>query len=200
MPLLIKTVSIDCYNSKSNSYCPDSTFFARMGTSFLNSAGCFYYNSTNTILEEVSLTNSQITKITNSISNFTRLPVLTISIKAASPSVKSGYQIGDSMTINSQPNFHFLATSGLCITPAMNVIAPTLFQLKFGVNMNLFCSSNDTTMIPLIFSAFSGQKLAQFSSDTSATVTIPTFNDLNITSVTLQIIVGKYGSNNAKYI
>jgi len=114
------------------------------------------------------------------------------------PAVKSGYQIGDAMTISNSSNFYFLTTSGQCLTSANS--GTTAFQLKFGVNMNLFCSSNDTSNLPLIYSSFSGQKLNQFSSDNSSSVSIPTFNDPTITSATIQIIVGKYGSNNAKYI
>lgn len=104
------------------------------------------------------------------------------------------------MTLSGQSSFTFLTTTGACITPAMTVTGATTFQLKFGLNINLFCSSSDTTMVPLIFSSFSGTKINQFSSDTASTVAIPSFNDPTITSVTLQIVVGKYGSNDSKYI
>jgi len=66
--------------------------------------------------------------------------------------------------------------------------------------MNILCSSTDTTVVPLIYSSFSSKKLYQFSSETTSTVNIPSFDEPTITSVTLQIVVGKYGSNDAKYI
>lgn len=62
---LRKTIPSNCYYLKSNSYCPDPTFFARLGTTYLNSQGCFYYNSTNTIIDEVSLSTRQVTEIVN---------------------------------------------------------------------------------------------------------------------------------------
>lgn len=65
MHLLRKTVPSNCYYLKSNSYCPDPTFFARLGTTYLNSQGCFYYNSTDTIVDEVSLGTRQVTEIVN---------------------------------------------------------------------------------------------------------------------------------------
>ena len=101
------------------------------------------------------------------------------------------------MDISGQSSFTFIASNGQCLTSAGT---STTFHLKFGLNMNIFCSSTDTAVVPLIFSSFSGKKIYQFSSDTNSTVSIPSFDDPTITLVTLQIVVGNYGSNNAKYI
>ena len=46
-----------------------------MGTGFLNSQGCFYFNSSSDVLEEVTLTNVQVTTIASQQDNFTRLAV-----------------------------------------------------------------------------------------------------------------------------
>lgn len=101
------------------------------------------------------------------------------------------------MSLSGQTIFSFVAANGQCITSSSGA---TTFQLKFGMNMNIGCTSSDTTNVPLIYSSFSGKKLYQFSSDTTSTVTIPSFNDATLTAVTILIVVGKYGSNDSKYI
>lgn len=60
--LHIKTQA-NCYNLKSNSFCPDPAFFSRLASTASDSNGCFYYNSTSTIIEEVTLSNSQRNQI-----------------------------------------------------------------------------------------------------------------------------------------
>jgi hypothetical protein len=65
MPSLTETISSSCYNLKSKSYCPDTTFFSRLGSTNLNSQGCFYFNSTDTVIDEISLATRQVTQIVN---------------------------------------------------------------------------------------------------------------------------------------
>ena len=62
MRMVTQSPSAECYYRFSNSYCPDETFFSRVGGEFLNSAGCFYFNSTDTVVEEAAITDSQTTE------------------------------------------------------------------------------------------------------------------------------------------
>jgi hypothetical protein len=72
---LIKAVALDCSNKKSKSYCPDPTFFSRIGSTYLTPNGCYYYNSTSTIVEEVAISTSQVIKLTNNNPDFTPISV-----------------------------------------------------------------------------------------------------------------------------
>lgn len=62
-PVPTQSPSADCFNSRSNSFCPDPTFFSRLGTTYLNAQGCFYYNSTSAVAEEVALSAAQVRQI-----------------------------------------------------------------------------------------------------------------------------------------
>ena len=146
---VIQTITTACFNAQSNSYCPDPTFFARLGTGFLNAQGCFYYNSSSDILNEVTLTTSQVNTITNTQNNFTFLAVQIHTIQTASASTRPGYQIGDILTIGTNTTtFTFAQSNGDCLVTAATA---TTFQLKFGVNMKLSCNSA-ATGTPLLFS------------------------------------------------
>lgn len=57
-----QTISQECYNRFSNTYCPDQTFFQRVGGEFLNPQGCFYFNSTEEVVDQVSITAAQTTQ------------------------------------------------------------------------------------------------------------------------------------------
>lgn len=101
------------------------------------------------------------------------------------------------MQIGSSSTFSFVQSDGTCLTATSGTA--TTFQLKFGVNMKLSCSLGTNTL-PLLFSSFSGKTLNRFSGDTSQTVTIPSFTDVSLTKVELKIVIGAYGSDNARYI
>jgi len=66
--------------------------------------------------------------------------------------------------------------------------------------MNLVCTSSGSSTVPLIYSSFSGMSLYQFSGDTTSSIKIGNFNDIAITSVVLQIVIGSYGSSKSRYI
>jgi anionic cell wall polymer biosynthesis LytR-Cps2A-Psr (LCP) family protein len=53
---------------------------------------------------------------------------------------------------------------------------------------------------PLLFSMLMGKKVSKFLSSTNGSVTIPTISDSTMTSLTLNFVIGKYGSQNVKYI
>lgn len=76
----------------------------------------------------------------------------------------------------------------------------TAFQLKFGVSMRLTCGCANCTAVPLLYSTFSGNFVYAYKDDTTKTVSFPTISDPAITSVQINIIIGTYGSDGAKYI
>jgi hypothetical protein len=45
-----------------------------------------------------------------------------------------------------------------------------------------------------------GKTVSKFLSSTNGTVTIPTVSDSTMTTLTINFIIGKYGSQNLKYI
>jgi hypothetical protein len=51
-----------------------------------------------------------------------------------------------------------------------------------------------------MYSLLSGAKIAQFKGDTVTTITLPSFDSASIRSVTLNFIIGTYGSRKIKYI
>lgn len=70
----MQTIPSECSNRKSQSYCPDPTFFQRSGQ-FKTSTGCYYYNSTNAIVEEVNLTSNVVNLLMNKLPSFKRITV-----------------------------------------------------------------------------------------------------------------------------
>jgi hypothetical protein len=118
-------------------------------------------------------------------------------MQIASASVRSGYQIGDALSLSAATSFTFLQSNGACLVSAA---AAASFQLKFGVNMRLACNAASVTGTPLLYSQFSGKTLYQFSKDTTTTVSIPSFATASITSAVINIIIGYYGSAKGRYI
>jgi hypothetical protein len=112
--------------------------------------------------------------------------------------VKPGYQLGDILSIGTQSAFYFVQASGVCFTASST--SSTAFQLKFGVSMRLSCLCNNCTVVPLLYSTFSGKSVYSYSKDTSKTVSFPVISDPAITSLQINIIIGTYGSNGGKYI
>lgn len=113
--------------------------------------------------------------------------------------VKPGYQLGDTLSIGGQNLFYFVQSSGACLTPS-NITTSTAFQLKFGVSMRLSCLCSSCTVVPVLYSTFSGKSIYSYSNDASKTVSFPVISDPSITSLQFNIIIGTYGSGGAKYI
>jgi hypothetical protein len=117
-------------------------------------------------------------------------------MKTTTPAIRSGYQIGDVLSIGTATSFTFVQSTGACLTATATA---TSFQLKLGLNMRLSCNAA-TTGTPLLYSEFSGKTLYQFSGDTTHTTTIPAFASATITSADIKIILGHYGSAKSRYI
>jgi hypothetical protein len=72
-------------------------------------------------------------------------------------------------------------------------------SFKFGQNVKLSCKCASCGS-PLLFSMLMGKKVSKFLSSSNGSVTIPTISDSTMTSLTINFVIGKYGSQNVKYI
>lgn len=99
------------------------------------------------------------------------------------------------MTIGSKNAFSFVDSSGNCLTSGSS----STFNIRFGHNTKISCICNNCGT-PLLFSDLMGKTIAQFYDTTSNNITLPSINDSSITTLKLNFIIGKYGSQKVKYI
>ncbi len=106
-----------------------------------------------------------------------------------------GYKISTLLTIGGKSAFSFIDSQGNCLLSA----GSSTFGLKFGQNTKISCKCNNCGT-PLLFSDIMGKAVPQFYNIVSKDLSIPTISDLTLTTLRLNFIIGKYGSQKVKYI
>lgn len=102
------------------------------------------------------------------------------------------------LTIGGKSSFSVVDGQGNCASSAQGL--SSAFSLRFGQNTRITCMCNNCGATPLLFTQLMGQPISQFSSISSPTLTIPSVNDPTLTTLKLNFIIGKYGSQKVKYI
>jgi len=118
--------------------------------------------------------------------------------KSASVTLYEGYKMSSILEIDGISSFIF-SNSGVCLTPSSSSGTPFI-SFKFGQSVKISCKCTSACSSPLIFSMFMGKPIPKFLSSTNGSLTIPTVSDSSMTSLTLNFIIGKYGSQNVNYI
>lgn len=106
-----------------------------------------------------------------------------------------GYMLSSTLVLNGL-SFFIFSSAGNCMTVASGT--PN-FSFKFGQNVKISCRCV-LCGTPLMFSQIMGSTIPQFLSISNNNITIPTITDSTMTSLTLNIAIGRYGSQQINYI
>ena len=108
-----------------------------------------------------------------------------------------GYTGNTPFTIGGSSQLHLVDSSGNCI--ANGATNTYTSSIKFGSNFDITCLSTSNSIN--LFTSILGKEFSQYYLDTSSSnmLTIPTASE-PYTAVTINFLIAKYGSQNAKYV
>jgi hypothetical protein len=99
------------------------------------------------------------------------------------------------LTIGGKTAFSFTGLDGSCLT----IAGTATFGLRFGLNAKISCKCNNCGT-PLLFSDIMGKNIPKYLDVTGNDIQIPSVTDSAMTTLRINFIIGKYGSQNVKFI
>lgn len=146
-------------------------------------------------MNEQILTNSQRAQILAESKQSPGVAVIFTQFKKTILTGYKGYKISSALVIGGKTTFSFTATNGNClISSGANTFSP-----KFGLNAKISCKCNNCGM-PLLFSEIMGKSVPQYFNIPSPFLVLPSITDPAMKTLKINFIIGKYGSQNVKYI
>lgn len=100
------------------------------------------------------------------------------------------------MTIGGKSAFSFVDNSGNCLN---STSTSSNFKFRFGLNTKFSCNCNNCGT-PLLFSDIMGKTIPQFLDISNNDLQAPSVDDSSMTTLRLNFIIGKYGSQKTKFI
>ena len=100
------------------------------------------------------------------------------------------------MTIGGKTAFSFIDSNGNCLN---STASASTYNLRFGLNARISCKCTNCGT-PLLYSEIMGKSIAQYLDLSSNDLKFPSVTDSSMTTLKINFIVGKYGSQKIKFI
>jgi hypothetical protein len=104
--------------------------------------------------------------------------------------------MGTVLTIGGKKAFSFFDNNGNCLN---STSSNPNYNIKFGLNTKISCICNNCRS-PLLFSEIMGKLIPKYLDLSSNDIQIPSITDSSISTLKINIIIGKYGSQKMNYI
>jgi hypothetical protein len=104
--------------------------------------------------------------------------------------------MGTILAVGDKKAFSFVDNNGNCLN---STASNPNYNFKFGLNTKISCKCNNCGT-PLLFSEIMGRSIAKYLELSSNDIKIPSVTDSSISTLKINIIIGKYGSQKISYI